>query len=96
MAGVAGYSFGVASAFGRLLWRSNIGRQDHVYAAQGENAMLSQSRRATAFAAELLLPAEAIAGLGSNENELWKLSEIYGISRVAARWHWKHVGACVE
>ena len=53
--------------------------------AQGDHAMLSQSRRANAFAAEFLLPATAIEGAFS-EQVVYSLAELYGISSTAARW----------
>jgi hypothetical protein len=82
--------FAAASAFGRLLWQARIPGQDLLCGAQGDHAMLSQSRRANAFAAEFLLPATAIEG-GLSEQVVYSLAEQYGISSTAARWHARNV-----
>ncbi len=82
--------FAAASAFGRLLWQARIPGQDLLCGAQGDHAMLSQSRRANAFAAEFLLPATAIEG-GLSEQVVYSLAELYGISSIAARWHARNV-----
>jgi hypothetical protein len=81
------YRFAVVSALGRLLWESRITGSKPICAAQGDHAMLSQSRRANAFAAEFLLPSEAIQGLGPHNPELWRTAETYEISHSAAAWH---------
>jgi hypothetical protein len=87
------FRFAVASALGRLLWASRTKGAGPICAAQGDHAMLSQSRRANAFAAEFLLPSEAIEGLGPDDPELWKIGETYGISHSAAIWHACNVAA---
>ena len=55
--------------------------------AQGDHALLSESRRANAFAANLLLPREVIEGARLTGSELVNLAESYGISYSAVRWH---------
>jgi hypothetical protein len=79
--------FAVASALGRLLWASRSGGDEPICAAQGDHSMVSQSRRANAFAAEFLLPSEVIAGFGERAHQLTDVADFYGISRGAARWH---------
>jgi hypothetical protein len=85
--------FAVISALGRLLWESKIGGDKPICAAQGDHAMLSQSRRANAFAAEFLLPSEAIRGAGRDYRDLSVTAEMYGISHSAARWHAHNIEA---
>ncbi len=84
--------FAIASALGRLIWQSRLSASKPICAAQGDYAMLSQSRRANAFAAEFLLPREAILGVSPDSPELWNLAARYGISPPAARWHVHNVG----
>jgi hypothetical protein len=90
--GPAGFRFAIASALGRLLWQSRLPGETRICAALGDYAMLSQSRRANAFAAEFLLPHEAIKGKRFDPTDVWKLSEDYGISHTAARWHVHNTG----
>jgi hypothetical protein len=80
--------FACASALGRLLWQSRYDNRQMICAAQGDYALLSQSRRANAFAAEFLLPREAVATAepGDRRTIGW-LAEQYGISRSATEWH---------
>ena len=87
------FRFAVISALGRLLWESRIRRNEPICAAQGDHAMISKGRRANAFAAEFLLPSEAIGGLGPDNPELWDRVDAYGISHSAARWHAHNVAA---
>ena len=53
--------------------------------AQGDYSILSETRRANAFAAELSLLCEVIADLRPKSLELRSLAEHYGISHSAAR-----------
>jgi hypothetical protein len=87
------YRFAVISALGRLLWESRSAGGKPICAAQGDHAMISQSRRANAFAAEFLLPTEAIRGLSEDHPDLVETAERYGISFSAARWHAHNVKA---
>jgi hypothetical protein len=79
--------FAIVSALGRLLWESRIATSRPICAAQGDHTMVSQNRRANAFAAEFLLPSEAIWSLDSDSPKLMDLASTYGISPSAARWH---------
>jgi hypothetical protein len=83
---IPGFRFGVFSGLGRLLWQAR-GTSQPICAAQGDHAMISQSRRANAFAAEFLLPSEVIQGLSADSREFLDRVEAYGVSRSAARWH---------
>jgi hypothetical protein len=79
--------FAVISALGRLLWESKIAGNTPICAAQGDYSMFNESRRANAFAAEFLLPTEAIRGVRPDSNALREMAEEYGISQSAAEWH---------
>jgi hypothetical protein len=78
--------FATTSALGRLLWQARVRGDGLVCGAQGTHAMLSQSRRANAFAAEFLLPAKVAEGALSRD-QVYDLAEEYGISASAALWH---------
>jgi len=88
---VARLRFGITSTLGRLLWQSHIPEGKPLCVAQGVHSMISQSRRANAFAAEFLLPGAAIEGPITETNQVYQLSEKYGISATAARWHVRNV-----
>ena len=81
--------FALAAALGRLLWAALLRTvTSPVGAAHGDYSRLTQSRRANAFAAELLLPSEAVrAALRPNAgaDEVTDLAEMYGISRSAIK-----------
>jgi len=91
MRNIPGFRFGVSSGLGRLLWQGRSNPSQPICAAQGDHAMISQSRRANAFAAELLLPGEVIRGLNPQSQEFLDRVEAYGVSRSAARWHLHNV-----
>jgi len=93
MESVPAVRFAVVSALGRLLWESRIRGNEPICAAQGDHAMISKGRRANAFAAEFLLPSEAIGGLDPNNPEFGDRVDAYGISHSAARWHAHNVAA---
>lgn len=82
--GVAPARFAIAAAFGRLIADAPLPlqRQAAFGAAQSDQSRWMAAQRANAFAAELLLPAEALPG-----RDLQDLCETYGISRSAATWH---------
>ena len=87
MGGELGSRFAITSALGRLLWQSRS-TEKHICVAQGDQAMLSQSRRAHAFAAEFLLPHETVENVRPDDfAAIGRLSERYSISRSAAKWH---------
>ena len=87
MGGELGARFAIASALGRLLWQSRRA-EERICAAQGDQAMQSQSRRANAFAAEFLLPREAVENVRPDDYAaIGRLSERYSISPSAAKWH---------
>jgi hypothetical protein len=93
MKSIPGFRFGVFSGLGRLLWQGRGTQNKPICAAQGDHAMISQSRRANAFAAEFLLPGETIRGLSPDSLEFLDRVEGYGVSRSAARWHLQNVNA---
>lgn len=85
LARVAPSRFAIAAAIGRLLFdrdetASTFG------AANGDYSRLFETRRANAFAAELLLPKRALVGAAAGV-EFADLCADYGISTSAARWH---------
>jgi hypothetical protein len=87
--------FAIAAALGRLLWSASVPEDRPVCAAHGDYARLIQTRRANAFAAELLLPSAAVESrLGPlpTDDQIADLAERYGISRSAARWHVHNAG----
>jgi hypothetical protein len=84
----SGNRFACTTALGRLLWQSRNDSRSAICAAQGDHSMLTQTRRANAFAAEFLIPREAVAGTSTDDLQaIGLLSERYGISQSAARWH---------
>jgi hypothetical protein len=83
--------FAVASALGRLLWESRSEGNTPICAAQGGHAMISQSRRANSFAAELILPATVVRGVDPHSPELATIAETYQISHRAAKLHTRDV-----
>ena len=87
--------FANLSALGRLLWRSRRQRP-RVCVAQGDHALLSESRRANAFAANLLLPQEVVRGVRLTTDELADLADRYGISYPAAKWHARNMRAHLD
>ncbi|MFI5455134.1 MAG: ImmA/IrrE family metallo-endopeptidase [Isosphaerales bacterium] len=91
MKSIPGFRFAVLSGLGRLLWQGRKNRNQALCAAQGDYAMISQSRRANAFAVEFLLPKEVIQGLNPDSHQFLALVEDYGISRSAASWHLRNV-----
>lgn len=94
MEGVAGFRFAVAAALGRLVAAAHT--QANIGAAHGESARALETRRANAFAAEFLLPREALRRHAetSSVEELVSsdLCDEYGISRSAAAWHARNHG----
>jgi hypothetical protein len=86
------YRFAMIVALGRLLWQSRISTGP-VCLAHGDHAMLIESRRARAFAAEFLLPREAIEGMSPGSEELSKVAVRYGVSRTLAEWHSRNLGS---
>jgi hypothetical protein len=85
--GVAPSRFSILAALGRLV--SEATATSPWGAAYGDYARVLPSKRAGAFAAEFLLPREAIRARGSAD--LQKLCEDFGISRSAATWHLHNV-----
>lgn len=79
--GVAPSRFAIAAALGRFLSERVEGKP--FGAAHSSQSRWISTQRANAFAAELLLPAKAIA-TGSDVAEF---CDAYGISRSAAEWH---------
>ena len=79
---VARTRFAQAAALGRLLTSPCRA------AAHGPYARLRETQRANAFAAELLLPSEALDPCVN----LDRIVEAYGISRSAAAWHVRNAG----
>jgi hypothetical protein len=79
--------FAIASALGRLLWQSKFQAGRPICVAQGDQAMVTQSRRANAFAAEFLLPGEVILQQDPHNPQIGRLSETYGLSRYATKLH---------
>jgi Zn-dependent peptidase ImmA (M78 family) len=80
--------FAITSALGRLLWQSRFNVGKPMAVAQSDQSLVTQSRRANAFAAEFLLPHSVILRHGVNTAQMvGRLSETYGISRSAVRWH---------
>ena len=84
--------FAVVSALGRLLWHARNEANERVCAAQGDHSMLSHSRRANAFATELLLPRDVIRDVDPNKPAVVeRISETYGISQSAVVWHARNI-----
>ncbi len=83
--------FAIAAGFGRFL--SGFAEGEPGGAAHGEQARWRPTQLANAFAAELLLPVQAISkGFKSVED----LAKSYGISRSAAEWHIVNRSAALE
>jgi hypothetical protein len=89
----APHNFAVASALGRLVWETRTPDERTICVAQGDYSLLSQSRRANAFAAEFLLPSQRVAGLNPEGEELKAVAYEFGISLEAAAWHARNVQA---
>lgn len=88
MASVPAHRFACATALGRLLWQARDNDQRIICAAQGDYAMWSQTKRANAFAAEFLLPREAVEDLRRDSGDtMASVSDQFGISRSAVEWH---------
>jgi Zn-dependent peptidase ImmA (M78 family) len=82
---VAVSRFAIAAGVGRLLFER--GDEAGTFgAANGEHSRLFETRRANAFAAELLLPRRALEGPAAGM-DLVDICAEYGISAPAARWH---------
>lgn len=75
----------LATAFGRLLFDA---RGKAWGAAYGDHSRVLETRRAGAFAAELLAPSEIVPEYASDPQ---RLAEDYGISLAAARWRLHNV-----
>jgi hypothetical protein len=75
----------LAEALGRFLFEA---RGRDWGAANSEQSRWQETRRAGAFAAELLAPAEAVRGYPDDPE---RLAEDYGISLGSARWRIKNV-----
>lgn len=75
----------LASALGRLLFES---RGRDWAAAISDQSRWQETRRANAFAAELLAPAEAVRNYSGDPE---RLAGDYGISLTSARWRIKNV-----
>jgi hypothetical protein len=95
MESVAGCRFALSAALGRLVSSAGVNGAAAFGAAHGDSSRIWETRRANAFAAEFILPADALRKrfpsrtLNSVVNS--DLSEEYGISRQAAAWHaWNH------
>jgi len=73
--------FAISAALGRLL-ANGLKARNHG-AAHGDQARWRPTQLANAFAAELLLPIQAL----ERPANLAKLSKQYGISQSAAKWH---------
>lgn len=78
--GVVPRRVALAASFGRLLFE---GRGKAWGAAVGENSRWEETRRANAFAAELLAPASVVPKYADAPE---RLAEDYGISVASARW----------
>jgi hypothetical protein len=84
VAGVAPTRFAIAAALGRLLFEERFRSIGSWGAAHGSHSRWIPTRVANAFAAEFLLPAQAMRRRGGDAETL---AEEYGISRSAAAWH---------
>lgn len=80
-------NFAVVSALGRLLWETRNPDERTICVAQGDHSIVSESRRANAFAAEFLLPTQVVSGLKTDSPDLLDVADKYGISHEAANWH---------
>jgi Zn-dependent peptidase ImmA (M78 family) len=81
------HNFYVISALGRLLWEASGSTGNTICVAQGDYSMVSESRRANAFAAEFLLPQRTVLGIDADSPKLRELATQYGISSEAAKLH---------
>lgn len=82
--GVAPTRFAVAAALGRFLSDRGASGAGVFGAAHGTHSRWLQTKLANAFAAEFLLPVQAMRKRGPNSD---LLCDEYGISRSAATWH---------
>lgn len=87
-----GNRFAIAAAVGRLFWAAagHARTVAPICAAHGDYSRYSETRRANAFAAELLLPMQTLRkalGEKATADQVATLAEDYGMSRAAARWH---------
>ena len=87
MKSYASRNFAVVSALGRLIWEARMPDENTICVAQGDYSILSESRRANAFAAEFLLPAQVVSKFEHQSPELLKVADQYGISHEAANLH---------
>ena len=90
-----GHRFALVATLGRCLW-DQATESHHLHAlAHGDFAQISHSRRANAFAAELLLPREVfVLRLGNSEtlSQIREISEEFGNANSAAAWHAQNQG----
>jgi IrrE N-terminal-like domain len=84
--------FAVVSALGRLIWEARKPDEQTICVAQGDYSILSDSRRANAFAAEFLLPTQVVSGIKPDSQELSEVADRYGISYEAANLHAMDIG----
>ncbi len=90
-----GHRFALAATLGRALWDQATESPNLHALAHGDFARISRSRRANAFAAELLLPREVfLLRLGGTATswQIRELAEEYGIANSAATWHAQNQG----
>jgi hypothetical protein len=80
--GTSRVRFSISAALGRLLAERTGG---YFGAVHGSFSRWEQTRRASAFAAEFLLPRAGLRAL--DPTDLDEITEAYGISKSAARWH---------
>jgi len=96
MRSVPSYRFAVSAALGRLLAAACIDPSKPIATAHGRYARLLETRRANAFAVELLLPRRVLEVRASVIREEGRvpqaLCEDYGISQSAANWHAYNAG----
>jgi Zn-dependent peptidase ImmA (M78 family) len=85
-------NFTVVSALGRLIWEARKPDEQTICVAQGDYSILSDSRRANAFAAEFLLPTQVVSSLKPDSQELSEVAAKYGISPEAANLHAIDIG----
>lgn len=93
-----GHRFALAATFGRTVWDQAIGLSRSRALAHGDFARISCSRRANAFAAELLLPREVFQlrlGNTATHVQIQELAEEFGMASSAAIWHARNHGVKV-
>ena len=93
-----GYRFALAATFGRTVWDQATGFSRSRALAHGDFARISCSRRANAFAAELLLPREVFQlrlGNTATHAQIQELAEEFGMASSAAIWHARNHGVKV-